>query len=143
MQRMTTPPSPPTAAPLSILYGIPNCDTVKKARAWLAERGTAYLFHDFKKHGLPEAVLDHWLTELGWEKLLNRQGTTWRRLDEATRARITDRDSARTLLLAQPSLIKRPVVQWSSPQTRHTLTVGFDAATWSRLAPPATPGADT
>ena len=63
------------------LYGIPNCDTVKRARAWLAGQGTAYDFHDFKKGGVPEARLDAWLKAVGWERLLNRQGTTWRKLD--------------------------------------------------------------
>ena len=71
---------------MTTLYGIPNCDTVKKARAWLAEHGVDVQFHDFKKQGVPEAELDHWLATVGWEKLLNRQGTTWRKLDEATQA---------------------------------------------------------
>ena len=94
---------------LVTLYGIPNCDTVKKARAWLAERGVSAQFHDFKKQGVPADHLDRWLASAGWEKLLNRQGTTWRKLDETTRVAVTDATSARTLMLAQPSLIKRPV----------------------------------
>ena len=68
------------------LYGIPNCDTVKKARAWLNENGVAHSFHDFKKQGVPEAALDRWLAATGHEKLVNRKGTTWRGLDETTRA---------------------------------------------------------
>ena len=94
------------------LYGIPNCDTVKKARAWLAERGVEVRFHDFKKQGVPEAALDTWLAQIGWETLLNRSGTTWRKLDDATKAAVTDTASARALMLAQASVIKRPVVQW-------------------------------
>lgn len=108
------------------LYGIPNCDTVKKARAWLAERGVAAQFHDFKKQGVPAAGLDRWLAAAGWDKLLNRQGTTWRKLDPATQAGVTDAASARALMLAQASVIKRPVVEWPDG----AVTVGFDAAGW-------------
>jgi Spx/MgsR family transcriptional regulator len=107
------------------LYGIPNCDTVKRARAWLAERGQAHEFHDFKKQGVPADRLDAWLQAVGWERLLNRQGTTWRRLDDATRAAVVDGASARALMLAQPGVIKRPVVDWGG-----TFTVGFDPAQW-------------
>lgn len=109
------------------LHGIPNCDTVKKARAWLDANGREHRFHDFKKQGVPEAELDAWLASAGWETLVNRKGTTWRQLDEATRAAVVDRASARRLLLAQPSLIKRPVVRWSDG----ALTVGFDATDWA------------
>jgi Spx/MgsR family transcriptional regulator len=113
-----------------VLYGIPNCDTVKKARAWLAEQQVAVQFHDFKKQGVPEDRLDHWLATAGWEKLLNRQGTTWRKLDEATRAAAADARSARALMLAQASVIKRPVVEWNA----RDVTVGFDVKDWqSRL----------
>lgn len=112
------------------LYGIPNCDTVKKARAWLTEQQVAVTFHDFKKQGVPEDRLDHWLATVGWEKLLNRQGTTWRKLDPATQASVTDAQSARSLMLAQASVIKRPVVEWNA----RDVSVGFDAAGWqSRL----------
>ena len=113
------------------LYGIPNCDTVKRARAWLAERAAPVAFHDFKKAGVPGPQLDRWLQAVGWERLLNRQGTTWRKLDEATRAAVTDAGSARALMLAQPSVIKRPVVQW----TDGAVTVGFDADDWTRRIP--------
>ena len=94
------------------LYGIPNCDTVKKARAWLAEKGLAVQFHDFKKAGVPAARLDAWLKAVGWERLLNRKGTTWRQLDEALRSETVDAASARRVMLDQPSVIKRPVVEW-------------------------------
>ena len=110
-----------------MVYGIPNCDTVKKARAWLAGRATAYSFHDFKRQGVPEPRLDAWLESAGWQALLNRRGTTWRRLDDATRDAVTDAASARALMLAQPSVIKRPVVEW--PDGR--ISVGFDEKDWS------------
>jgi arsenate reductase len=113
------------------LYGIPNCDTVKKARAWLTEQQVQVTFHDFKKQGVPEDRLDHWLATVGWEKLVNRQGTTWRKLDPATQAGVRDAQSARSLMLAQVSVIKRPVVEWD----RRDVTVGFSPADWlTRLA---------
>jgi Spx/MgsR family transcriptional regulator len=112
---------------MTTLYGIPNCDTVKRARAWLDEHGIAYRFHDFKKEGVPEAELDQWLRAPGWEALVNRRGTTWRKLDDATRASVVDAASARAALLANPSLIKRPVVNWGA---RTGVTTGFDAAEW-------------
>ncbi len=110
---------------MTILYGIPNCDTVKKARAWLAEHGQDHSFHDFKKQGVPPEQLARWVNAAGWEKLLNRQGTTWRKLDAATQAAVVDAKSAHAVMLANPSAIKRPVVDWGSD-----ITVGFDAADW-------------
>lgn len=112
---------------MTTLYGIPNCDTVKKARTWLTEHGIAHAFHDFKKQGVPEAALDRWLAATGHEKLVNRKGTTWRGLDEATRTAVVDNASARALLLQHASVIKRPVVEWADG----SVTVGFDAAGWS------------
>jgi arsenate reductase len=109
---------------MTTLYGIPNCDTVKRARAWLDEHGIAYRFHDFKKEGVPEAELDQWLRAPGWEALVNRRGTTWRKLDDATRAAVTDAAGAAALMQEQPSVIKRPVVEWGDG----SVTVGFDAA---------------
>jgi arsenate reductase len=111
-----------------IVYGISNCDTVKRARAWLDDHGSAYTFHDFKKSGVPEPRLDAWLKAAGWEALLNRKGTTWRKLDPAAQARVTDAKSARALMLEQPSVIKRPVVEWSDGR----VTVGFDAQGWAQ-----------
>ena len=108
------------------LHGISNCDTVKRARAWLDERGVAYGFHDYKKSGVPDAI-DLWIETLGWEALLNRQGTTWRRLDEATRAGVLDAATASAVMLAQPSVIRRPIVVWDDG----AITVGFDAAKWA------------
>jgi Spx/MgsR family transcriptional regulator len=108
------------------LYGIPNCDTVKKARTWLTERGIEYSFHDFKKQGVPTDQVDGWLKAVGWETLVNRKGTTWRKLDESERAAVVDNASAQALVLANASVIKRPVVQWNDG----TVTVGFNAEAW-------------
>ena len=113
------------------LYGIPNCDTVKKARAWLSEHGVEHRFHDFKKEGVPPAELDRWLEALGWEQLVNRKGTTWRKLDDATREAVSDAASARVLMLAQSSVIKRPVVRWAASGP-DIFSVGFDAGGWQR-----------
>jgi arsenate reductase (glutaredoxin) len=110
------------------VYGIPNCDTVKRARAWLAGQGVDYGFHDFKKAGVPEDHLQAWLKALPWEQLINRQGTTWRKLAEAERAAVVDAPSAAALARALPSVIKRPVVEWPGG----AVSVGFDAAAWSR-----------
>jgi len=109
-----------------ILYGIPNCDTVKKARTWLDENGVEYQFHDFKKQGVPPEQLKRWAQAAGWEVLLNRKGTTWRKLDEAAQAGAKDSAGAQALMLANPSVIKRPVVDWGKD-----ITVGFDAAAWA------------
>ena len=112
------------------LYGIPNCDTVKKARLWLTDHALAYQFHDFKKQGVPPPQLTAWMDVLGWEKLLNRQGSTWRNLDAATQAAVVDAASAMQVMLNQPSVIKRPVVEWGDSQDPSGVTVGFDPANW-------------
>ncbi len=114
----------------AVVYGIVNCDTVRRARARLAEHGVDFAFHDLRRAGVPPARLDAWLAAVGWERLLNRQGTTWRKLDDATKAAVTDAASARALMLAQPSVIRRPVVEWPDGTT----TVGFDAGDWARRA---------
>lgn len=106
------------------LFGIPNCDTVRKARAWLDTHGAGAAFHDFKKDGVPVSKLDDWLDIVGWERLLNRKGTSWRTLDESARAAVTDRASARAVMLAHPSTIKRPVVDWGA-DVAPRVTVGF------------------
>lgn len=113
------------AAPC-VIYGIPNCDTVKKARKWLAEHGHDVPFHDFRRDGLTRAMLDPWLAAVGWETLLNRKGTTWRSL--ADEARPVDEAGAIRLMLDQPSVIKRPVLA-KGP----TIVVGFGQAEWTRL----------
>ncbi len=109
------------------LYGIPNCDTVKKARAWLAAQDVQHVFHDFKKSGVPTDHLDRWLGAAGWEKLLNRQGTTWRKLDGEAQLRAGNESGARALMLEQPSVIRRPVVEWADGG----VTVGFDPRAWA------------
>ncbi len=110
----------------TIVSGIPNCDSVKKARAWLSQQGLDFEFHDFKKQGVPEAKLDGWLKACGWEVVLNRKGTTWRQLDSATQAAVQDAASAKALMLQQASVIKRPVIEWPSG----TVTVGYTPERW-------------
>ena len=92
------------------MFGIRNCDTIKKARAWLDAIGVAYSFHDYKTAGVPEADLRRWVDRLGWEALLNRAGTTFRKLPDADKADL-DGERAVALMLAQPSTIKRPVLE--------------------------------
>ncbi|MEJ0024473.1 MAG: ArsC family reductase [Rhizomicrobium sp.] len=91
------------------IYGIKNCDTMKKARAWLDGHGVAYVFHDYKTQGIDRARLESWSKELGWEVLLNRAGTTFRKLPDSEKEDVTER-KAIALMLAQPSMIKRPVL---------------------------------
>lgn len=114
------------------VYGIPNCDTVKKARAWLQARGIDHQFHDFKKSGVPADRLARWAEQAGWETLLNRQGTTWRKLSSEVQARAVDSAAALALMREHPSLIKRPVVEWPSGTT-----VGFKAVDWESRVPKA------
>ena len=101
------------------LYGIPNCDTVKKARTYLDVRGVAFHFHDYKKAGIEAADLERWSVQVGWEKLLNKAGTTFKKLPDADKADI-DEKKAIALMLANPSMIKRPVVEGGT-----SLLVGF------------------
>lgn len=107
------------------VYGIKNCDTMKKAFAWLNEQGMAYQFHDYKKSGVPTALLAQWAARWGWEALLKKTGTTWRRIPEAERL---DLDEARALLLlnAYPSLIRRPIVMIDG----EAALAGFAADGW-------------
>jgi Spx/MgsR family transcriptional regulator len=109
------------------VYGISNCDTVKKARAWLAAQGLTHEFHDFKKLGVPADRLPAWESAVGWQKLLNRQGTTWRKLDPQLQAGASDAAGALALMLTHASVIKRPVVEWPGGQ----ISVGFDADAWA------------
>jgi arsenate reductase len=101
------------------IYGIKNCDTMKKARAWLDGHGVVYDFHDYKAEGITRDKLKHWCDELGWEDLLNRAGTTFRKLPDADKEGLSER-KALALMLAQPSIIKRPVLEMGSK-----LLVGF------------------
>ena len=98
------------ATPSLRLYGIKNCDTIKKARRWLEEQGIAYQFHDYRVDGLSDERLQGFIDKLGWEPLLNTRGTTWRKLDDSLRASITDADSAAKLMLEMPAIIKRPLL---------------------------------
>ena len=109
-----------------LVYGIPNCDTVKKARAWLDAKGIAYTFHDYKKEGADPVKLREWIAAKGWETVLNRRGTAFRKLDPAQTADL-DADKAVPLMQANPSLIKRPVLAYD-----RGLLVGFDEREWQR-----------
>jgi arsenate reductase len=106
------------------LFGIPNCDTVKKSRAWLADRGLSYAFHDYKKAGVDTGKLAAWVDQLGWEKLLNRNGTTFRKLPDSMKADL-DAGKAIMLMTEHPSMIKRPVVEYEGG-----VLVGFKADDW-------------
>ena len=108
------------------IYGIPNCDTVKKARRWLDEHGVAYAFHDYRKDGLDAAQLQGWIDKLGWEKLLNKSGTTFRKLPDAEKEGL-DAAQAKALMLDQPAMIRRPLVDADGD-----LSVGFSADDWQR-----------
>lgn len=109
------------------LYGIPNCDSVRKARRWLDARGIAYAFHDFRKDGLDPGQLAAWTGQAGWESLLNRKGTTWRQLPSAQREGL-DAARAQGLMLELPTLIKRPVLQAGT-----RLEIGFDPDRYQSL----------
>jgi arsenate reductase len=110
------------------LYGIRNCDTVKKARAWLAERGINILFHDFKTDGISPDLLDRWEKAVGWKTLVNQKGTTWRGLPEVVKDGITDATSAKVLMMDNPSVIKRPILELLDK-----IHVGFSAETYDEL----------
>lgn len=112
------------------LYGITTCDTVRKARAWLDDKGVAYRFHDFRKEGLDAARLNGWLDALGWEAVLNRAGTSFRALPEADRTGL-DRDRAAALILANPTLVKRPVLE-----THGAVTIGFKPELYAKAFTP-------
>ncbi|MCW8853770.1 MAG: ArsC family reductase [Gammaproteobacteria bacterium] len=101
------------------LYGIPNCDTMKKARKWLDQNKIDYRFHDYKKLGVPEKQLKQWVKQLGWETLLNKRGTTWRKLDESVKETVNQK-SAIQIMLDNPSIIKRPVLDANGK-----ISVGF------------------
>ncbi len=112
----------------TILYGIPNCDTVKKARTWLDARGIAYTFHDFRKAGIDAGMVEGWLADVDWGILVNRKGTTWRGLDEARKAAVTDGASAARLMLEAPAVIKRPVLAHGGKTH-----VGFSDAAYQQI----------
>ncbi|MGE6742177.1 ArsC family reductase [Allorhizobium pseudoryzae] len=112
---------------MTTIYGIKNCDTMKKARTWLDGHGIAHRFHDYKAEGIDRAHLERWSDDKGWETLLNRAGTTFRKLSDAEKADLS-RDKAIALMLAQPSLIKRPVLE-----TDGGITVGFKPEFYAAL----------
>ena len=110
-----------------ILYGIKNCDTVRKARRWLDANDLAYTFHDFRSAGLTQQTIEHWLTHQSWESLLNKRGTTWRQLDDPRKDAL-DQSTAVALMLENPTLIKRPVLE-----TDNTVMVGFNEESYQQL----------
>ncbi|GAB3965502.1 ArsC family reductase [Spirosoma terrae] len=103
------------------LYAIPNCDTVKKARTWLAEHDVTYQFHDYKKQGVDRPTLDRWLAQKPWDELVNRAGTTWKKLPDAEKP--TDAEGAITLMIEKPSVIRRPLIE----QNGQIVALGFKA----------------
>jgi arsenate reductase (glutaredoxin) len=105
-----------------IVYGIKNCDTVKKALTWLKVKKIDSQFHDYKTAGITEAKLKAWSQQVGWESLLNKKGTTWRKLDEATQASVTNESAAIKIMMAHTSIIKRPLIEKGSK----VLVLGFD-----------------
>lgn len=112
---------------MTILFGIKNCDTIKKARNWLSEHDIEFQFHDYRTDGLDRAQLEAWCNELGWEQLLNRRGTTWRKLPDEVKDAI-DENSAITLMLEQPAMIKRPLLDTGTQRL-----LGFKASDYEQL----------
>ena len=109
------------------IYGIANCDTIKKAKKWLCEHGLEFQFHDYRKQGLDPTLLRSWIDELGWETLLNKRGTTWRQLPDDTKDNVNT-ESAIAIMLDNPAIIKRPLLVKSNE-----LHVGFSDATYSKI----------
>ena len=109
-----------------VMYGIPNCNTIKKARSWLDEHGVEYVFHDYKKAGADQALLKTWIDKFGWDKVVNTRGMTWRKLDQATRDAM-DENTAIEIMMDKPSIIKRPILN-----TGHDWILGFDEDAYTR-----------
>jgi arsenate reductase len=120
--------SDPNSKPVVTLFGIPNCDQCRKAKAWLNQSQVKFAFHDVRKDGLPIEAIANWLTHLPWDALLNRRGTTWRAMSESQRGAIVDQTSAVDALMANPTLLKRPVLT-----SEQTVLVGFTPDIWSNL----------
>ena len=110
------------------LYGIPNCGTVKKARAWLEENNIEYSFHNFKKEGLPEENFNRWLKKLGWETLLNKRGMTWRKLDDSVKNKINEKNAIK-IMHENTSIIKRPILENGTK-----LIIGFEENEYNQLS---------
>lgn len=117
-----------TTGTMMKLYGIPNCNTVKKARDWLSTRQIDLPFHDFKKQGIDSSLLQQWLAQVGRDRLINRQGTTWRQLPDEVKAGVVNDTAAIQLMLDKPSVIKRPVLDIDG-----RITLGFDQSTYETL----------
>lgn len=121
------------------VFGIPNCDTVKKARDWLQEQNVVFIFHDFKKNGLTRGTVENWLTHVNLDVLINRKGTTWRALTDEQKASCENRDAAIALMIASPSIIKRPVLQIKASNNANEVTntqqvvVGFSTQLYQPL----------
>lgn len=111
------------------VYGIKNCDTIKKARRWLEEQGIAYQFHDYRVDGLSDDLLQGFINKLGWEPLLNTRGTTWRKLPPAQREAIIDAQTAKVLMLEQPAIIKRPLLEAANG----AMLLGFSIETYQNF----------
>ena len=109
------------------MYGIPNCDTIKKARKWLDNNAIDYDFHNYKKDGVPEKQLKKWIKDKGWEVLLNKRGTTWRKLDDKTKNSVNEKSAIR-IMLDNPAIIKRPVLE-----SGKTLLIGFKDEDYQQL----------
>ena len=114
---------------MTILYGIPNCGTVKKATNWLKANNVPFEWHDYKKSGISADKVTEWLTQQPWEKLINRAGTTWKKLSEQEKAAVTNNATAIELMTRQTSLIKRPILEIDG----QIVAVGFDADTYAAL----------
>jgi arsenate reductase (glutaredoxin) len=112
-----------------VVFGIPNCDTIKKTLDWLKNNGVSYYFHDYKKQGISETQLHHWLTQYPHDILINRKGTTWRSLTDDQKASLTTNEAAAALMASNPSLIKRPIVM----QNDTIIAVGFDVNVYNQL----------
>lgn len=113
-----------------VVYGIESCDQVRKARAWLRAQGVAFRFHDFRADGLDAALLARWMGHLPWDALLNRRGTSWRQLDAQRKASVVDQSSASELMLENPTLVKRPVLEAGD-----RIVVGFSEPIYRNLFP--------
>mgnify|MGYP003598883167 FL=1 len=121
--------------PQITLYGIPNCDTVKKARVWLTTHGFEHKFHYFKKEGISSERLATWCVAAGLDKVLNRKGTTWRGLTLTEQESAGQLEHALALMQANTSLIKRPIVEWGN-ETKQQVTVGFSSEAWMKHLQP-------
>ncbi|MDH3325598.1 MAG: ArsC family reductase [Gammaproteobacteria bacterium] len=117
---------------MTTLYGIPNCDTIKKARRWLDDNNIEFEFHNFKKDGLDPSLLDRWFKDIGWEVLLNKRGTTWRKLDDSIKNTV-DETSAKVIMLENPSIIKRPVLDLDTTKSNSTKHVGFNESEYTKI----------